>query len=267
MSDYYVYVYIDPRNHEEFYYGKGKGSRKDSHLHDGADSEKTRRIGAIRAAGLQPIIRVIARQLSEHDALLVEKTLLWKLGRQLTNVSSGHYSDNFRPHNTIHAMLSGFDYQCGIYYYNVGEGIHRNWDDYRRYGFISAGQGIRWRDAMLGFNKGDVIAAYLKGKGFVGIGKITARAKPINKILIDGSPLLSHDLTCIKMADNATSIDLCEYVATIKWIKTVDRTNAKWERKKGLYTTTHIRASLDGQPNTITYLEKEFGITLSKYLL
>jgi len=24
MSNYYVYVYIDPRNFEEFYYGKGK---------------------------------------------------------------------------------------------------------------------------------------------------------------------------------------------------------------------------------------------------
>lgn len=31
-SDYYVYVYIDPRNYEEFYYGKGKGNRKDAHL-------------------------------------------------------------------------------------------------------------------------------------------------------------------------------------------------------------------------------------------
>jgi hypothetical protein len=29
MRDYYVCVYIDPRNHEEFYYGKGVGSRKD----------------------------------------------------------------------------------------------------------------------------------------------------------------------------------------------------------------------------------------------
>jgi hypothetical protein len=26
MNNYYVYVYIDPRNYEEFYYGKGKGS-------------------------------------------------------------------------------------------------------------------------------------------------------------------------------------------------------------------------------------------------
>ena len=43
MSDYYVYVYIDPRNYEEFYYGKGKGSRKDAHLSDSSDSEKARR--------------------------------------------------------------------------------------------------------------------------------------------------------------------------------------------------------------------------------
>ncbi len=30
-EDYYVYVYIDPTNHEEFYDGKGRGSRKDAH--------------------------------------------------------------------------------------------------------------------------------------------------------------------------------------------------------------------------------------------
>jgi len=28
MADYYVYVYIDPRNLEEFYYGKGQGARR-----------------------------------------------------------------------------------------------------------------------------------------------------------------------------------------------------------------------------------------------
>ena len=72
MTDYYVHVYIDPRNFEEFYFGKGRGSRKDAHLSDTSDSEKAKRIAAIEAAGLKPIIRVIARDLSEHDALLVE---------------------------------------------------------------------------------------------------------------------------------------------------------------------------------------------------
>ena len=54
MSDYYVYVYIDPRNFEEFYFGKGKGSRKDAHLFDDSDTEKARRIRVIRRVGLNP---------------------------------------------------------------------------------------------------------------------------------------------------------------------------------------------------------------------
>ena len=33
-NNFYVYVYIDPRNFEEFYYGKGKGCRKQAHLKD-----------------------------------------------------------------------------------------------------------------------------------------------------------------------------------------------------------------------------------------
>lgn len=76
MPDYYVYVYIDPSNHEEFYYGKSAGSRKDAHLGDRSDSEKTKRIADIHKAGQIPIVRVIARGLSESEALLVEKTLL-----------------------------------------------------------------------------------------------------------------------------------------------------------------------------------------------
>lgn len=266
MNNYYVYVYIDPRNFEEFYFGKGKGSRKEAHLSDGSDSEKARRIKAINEAGLQPIIRVIARNLSEHDALLVEKTLLWKLGRQLTNISSGHYSSNFRPHDTLHAPLSGFDYECGFHYYNVGEGSNRNWDDYKQFGFISGGGGDRWRNAMLSFNKGDVVAAYLRGKGFVGIGQLTSKAKPIKQVSINGTPLLNYDLVCKNMGNNSDKPELCEYVATVNWIKTVNRDDAKMKRKSGIYTTTHIRASLDGQPNTIAFLQKEFDVNIEDYL-
>jgi len=262
VNNFYVYVYIDPRSLEEFYFGKGRGSRKDAHLSDTSDSEKGRRIAAIQKAGLNPIIRVIARDLSEHDALLIEKTLIWKLGRQLDNVSPGHYSENFRPHNTLHLELSGFDYQCGVYYYNVGEGHHRSWDDYRSLGFISAGQGVRWRDAMLGFRKGDVVAAYLKNHGFVGIGVLTDRAKPIREVTIGRKPLLSHDLVCPRMSENAESDDLCEYVAPVKWVAAVERGQAKWQTKAGIYTTTHVRASLDGQPKTVAFLEKEFGVNV-----
>lgn len=141
MSSYYVYVYIDPRNYEEFYYGKGMGSRKDAHLGDISDTAKAKRIADIKREGLEPIVRVIARDLTEKEAFLVEKTLLWKLGKWTANIATGHFAEKFRPHNTLHKKILGFDFQRGVYYYNVGESRHRNWDDYVKYGFISAGQG------------------------------------------------------------------------------------------------------------------------------
>lgn len=262
MNDFYVYVYIDPRNYEEFYYGKGRGSRKDAHLSDEGDSEKARRIAAIRKAGLSPTVRVIAKGLSEPDALLVEKTLLWKLGRQLTNVSAGHFAENFRPHNTAHLNLSGFDYQRGLYYYNVGEGPHRNWDDYREFGFISGGQGVRWRDAMRGFQVGDVLAAYLKHHGFVGVGRVTERAQPIRNATVGRRRVLELPLRCQRMGDNVDSDETCEYVALVEWEVAVPRTDAKWLPRSSLFTTTHVRASLDGQPKTISFLEEAFGLNL-----
>jgi hypothetical protein len=267
MSDFYVYVYIDPRNFEEFYYGKGKGSRKDAHLGDASESPKARRIADIRRAGMEPIIRVVARGLSEHDALLVEKTLLWKLGGGLTNISTGHYSDKFRPANTMHVQLGGFDFASGLYYYNVGEGGHRSWDDYVRYGFISGGQGPRWRDAMLGFKEGDVFAAFLKRKGFVGIGRVLKRARPVREVLIGGRPLLSLKLDCKAMAEHVESDDLCEYVSIVEWLRAVDRSEAKWQRKAGLFTTQHVRASLDNQPQTIDFLNQSFKIDLHQLTL
>src|SRR5438445_8913238 len=100
MNDYYVYVYIDPRNNEEFYYGKGTGSRKEMHLPNEMGTGIERRISEIKKEGLNPVIRVIARGLSEDQAFLVEKTLLWKLGKWTENVATGNFADKFRPPDT-----------------------------------------------------------------------------------------------------------------------------------------------------------------------
>jgi len=70
----------------------------------------------------------------------------------------GHFSENFRPHDTLHRELSGFDFQNRLYYFNVGEGESRKWEDCRNMNFISAGgDDKRWRIAICGFRKGDVL--------------------------------------------------------------------------------------------------------------
>lgn len=264
MTDrsYYVYVYIDPRNFEEFYYGKGKGARRFAHLSDASDSEKAVRIQAIKAEGLIPIVRTVAAGLTEAEAHLVETTLIWKLGRGLTNKSAGHFVSLFRPHHTLHRELSGFDFQNGIYYFNLGEGPHRNWDDCRRLGFVSAGQGIRWRDQILEFAQGDVIVAYLKGYGYVGVGKIVACPVRYLSFRHKGKLLQDCDLVAPRMWERSDDAELSEYVANVHWVSSVPRSEAKWRPKSGLFTIPLVRASLERQPVTVSFIEREFRVNL-----
>lgn len=267
MSNYYVYVYIDPRNHEEFYYGKGKGSRKDAHLHDTGDSEKVQRIRAIQKEGQKPIIRVIASRLTESEAYLIETTLIWKLGRTLINESSGRYTSKFRPHNTLHRKLHGFDYQNRIYYFNVGEGPHRVWEDCVDFGFISAGQGKKRRDQINAFHRGDIIVAYLKKHGYVGIARVIESAIMIRDCKVGDKRLLDCPLRCQGMKENSDDVEKSEYVALVEWIRTVDRSQAKWKPKSNLYTTPLIRASLEKQPKTIEFIEQKFTVNLRNLII
>ncbi len=265
-SDFYVYVYIDPRNHDQFYYGKGKGLRKDAHLKEKSDNEKVQRIREIRKAGLEPTIRVIAKNLTEKEAFLIEKTLLWKLGKWTTNKSSGHFSKHFRPQDSWHHDLFGFDYEHQLYYFNCGENDARNWDDFRQYGYISAGRGPKYRDAMLGFHVGDIVVPHLKGYGYVGVGRIVAEAKMIRDVRIDAKRLLDMPLIPSVPNHDINDRENCEYVCLVKWIKSVQRDNAKWKPKSGLYTTPIVRASMEKQSATIQFLESEFGVNFKRLL-
>jgi len=265
-SDYYVYVYIDPRNFEEFYFGKGKGSRKLAHLTDDTDSEKTKRIKAISKTGLKPIIKVIAKDLTEKEAFLIEKTLIWKLGKTLTNQSSGHFAEKFRPHDTLHINLNGFDYKNGLYYVNVGEGEHRCWDDCRKYGFLSAGQEEKWSNPLKTLEIGDIVVAFLKKYGYVGIGKVIDNAKCVNDFTHNGKSLREFELKQPNIFENCDN-EKTDFLVKIDWIKTVEKKYAKWKVKSGLYSTQLIKASLQNQKTTIEYLEKEFEINFSELLL
>ena len=260
-QNYYVYVYIDPRNFEEFYYGKGKGNRKAAHLKDTRDTDKTKRIQEIKKAGLEPIIRVIAKELTEKEAFLVEKTLLWKLGKTLTNISKGQLKAHFRPVNTMYKELPDFDFSNDIYYVNVGEGWARNWDDCRRFGFLSAGQGVQWSEPMKSLSKGDIVVAYLKRHGYVGIGVVKEKAVNASHFRHNNKSL--HDFKLVEPGifnnyDNAKA----EYLVKVKWLKSFPREEAKWQKGKGLFTTQQVVARLSNQTKTIKFLEKAFDISL-----
>lgn len=268
-NSYYVYVYIDPRNFEEFYFGKGKGKRKQAGLTDtNDDNEKVKRIKDIKDAGLEPIIRVVATGLGEQEALLVEKTLIWKLGRTLTNISSGHFADKFRPHNTLHLELNGFDYENGIYLLNVGEGDHRSWEDCKKYGFMSAGHGKRYRKLMKDFQPGDVIAAYWSKKGhpggYVGVGVVKTTATPITQFRVDGKSLRELHLVQPNIFDNCDNPDKSEWLIQVDWKNPVDTKDRKWQSNSNLFSTPATKASLERQTITLKFLEAQFDVDFTK---
>ncbi|MCK5320375.1 GIY-YIG nuclease family protein [Candidatus Parcubacteria bacterium] len=261
-NKYYVYVYIDPRNLEEFYYGKGIGERKNAHLQNNDDSEKTKIIKQIEKIGLTPIIKVVAKNLTQKQAFLVEKTLIWKI-RGLTNKSGGHYADNFRPKNTIHLDLNGFDYENGIYYINVGERRNRCWNDCRKYGFLSAGQGKQWSRQIRQLNSGDMIAAYLSKHnntgGYVGVGKVIEKAKRVNDFQFKGKYLENVKLENNKIFENSDN-EKSEYLVKIEWIKSFTAKQGKWRNNPRLFVFPSIKASLESQLGTIKFIEDEFKI-------
>lgn len=102
----YVYAYIDPRDNSIFYIGKGVGDRATYHLYDTDESRKVERIRAIRSAGLEPRIDIIAYGLRDDlEALRVEAALIEAIGiENLTNVVHGLGATKF-PRRSLQEII------------------------------------------------------------------------------------------------------------------------------------------------------------------
>jgi len=91
---YYVYAYLDPRNHSVFYIGKGRDNRAFEHLYDDSETTKTQMIAELKKAGLEPWIDILVYGLTEKEALRVEAVCIDLIGLdKLTNLVKGHLAD------------------------------------------------------------------------------------------------------------------------------------------------------------------------------
>ena len=106
MSQYYVYLYLNPLEpgqfstsfcsflFKPFYVGKGKANRLFDHLKDARPSRKHKNshklntIRTIQKNGMHPYIVKISKELSEDEALTLELSLILELKNQygLTNI-------------------------------------------------------------------------------------------------------------------------------------------------------------------------------------
>ncbi len=146
----------------------------------------------------------------------------------------------------------------GYWYVNVGEGGSRNWDDFRKYGFLCAGWGIQWSDPLKKLKVGDKVFAYRKAAGYVGFGEVIKEAVMAKDFIIDGdTPLLDVPLTQEGTKHNSEDPDLCEWCVGVKWCKAFSREEAR--KFPGVFTNPCIVCKLRDQ-KTLDFLMKEFGV-------
>jgi len=89
---YYVYVYIDPRNDEPIWVGKGMGDRYSSHtcaktLHDKEPFHQ--RLLEIIEEGVTPEVRLVLEHLEETEALYFEAFFIEAIGRRNDPINPG----------------------------------------------------------------------------------------------------------------------------------------------------------------------------------
>ena len=116
----------------------------------------------------------------------------------------------------------------GEYYVSFGEGS-RNWEDARKYGFISAGGGSWYSKTLSLLSPGDRIWVNIPHTGYVGVGVVTESVKQAKESVfeVNQNPTKMTDLSL--QGDYFYSIDdpeNAEYVVKVQWIKTVHTSEA-----------------------------------------
>jgi hypothetical protein len=132
--------------------------------------------------------------------------------------------------------------------YYVAFGGRREWEDALEFGFVSGG-GAPWYwrtlEQLVPGNR--VFVCIPGGTGYVGVGEVTEAAVPINDFRVDVGgaevPLLSAPgLSASSMGEFADDPDRAERVVAVKWLATVPREKAIWE--KGMFANQNTACAL-----------------------
>ena len=116
----------------------------------------------------------------------------------------------------------------GEYYASFGEGS-RNWEDARKYGFISAGGGSWYSKTLSLLSPGDRVWVNIPHTGYVGVGIVTEPVEQAKNTVFEvkGEQVKMIDLSLRgKYFDSVDDPENAEYVVKVQWVKTVRASEA-----------------------------------------
>lgn len=149
---------------------------------------------------------------------------------------------------------------AGVWYTNIVDNDGRNWIDCVKYGFLAAGWGRRFTDALCKLETGCKLFVYMKEQGYLGYGKVIREACPVKDFTPIGHKrkLLDLPLTAANMGHDRNDLDQCEWVVGVKWHKTFPREQPK--TFPGAFANQNIVCKLR-DPRTLEFLRREFNVT------
>lgn len=144
---------------------------------------------------------------------------------------------------------------------NFEDGPSRSWNDARKYGYISAGNGKWFSQTLRNLFVGARVFCMVPGKGYVSVGTVTRKSVPLKEAMITCHEkemrLLDCDLEQNNFSHDLDDMDKCEYVVAVDWIKELPIEQAYWT--KGLRANQNSAYKLSNQ-FTIEKLEAFFGL-------
>ena len=154
----------------------------------------------------------------------------------------------------------------GEFYVSFGHGESRDWDDAKKYGFISAGGGP-WYTRTLGIlEPGARLWVNVPAVGYVGVGLVEEVAVPIDAFEVTGEdgtkvPVTSCPLGATYHRDEAAKDpEKTEHFVRVRWLKTVPLKEAF--REKGFFGNQNSAAKPRAKswPHTVERLKQRFDI-------
>jgi hypothetical protein len=111
------------------------------------------------------------------------------------------------------------------WFFNVGDNSGYDWGDSKKYSFLCAGGGKRYKNYIKNLKVGDTVYAYASRYGYVGIATVTKEAIPfVDAELDDGKLLREHHFLGKYSSD--PNLDLCDWIALVKWEVCVEKIQA-----------------------------------------
>jgi len=164
-------------------------------------------------------INAVFFQVFQHgDEQLLSRAWLIDPGETQANVaSSGSGKGEREPWN-------------GEFYVSFGGNDTRDWDEARKYGFVSGGGGNWYSQTLKLLSPGDRVWVKIPQKGYVGVGRVTGAASPAKEFVVRTQSGDHPALDVLKHADHyrraVDDLEKSEYFVSVEWLDSVPESKA-----------------------------------------